>query len=396
MSRFASHGFGRIWRHTRRRTEIWFSILLFVCSYGLAGTDNSPISADELLEGTALGLGADPPTMVSSDEVMALSKAMRQFLRAHVSDGAGNSFKLNQLIDAVISKGSFGLEYDETTRTAAETFRAKRGNCLSFTYMFLVLARGVGLDARFQEVDIPPAWTFANETYILNRHINIYFDLGMDDEQIVDFNVGDFKTEYDMRIISDQRALAHFFNNLGAELMQQGNMKAAFHAFRRAITENDWDFSPAWTNLGTLYRRKGLGYHAEAAYIQAIEIDKSDLNAMSNLTSLYDQRGDPEQAARYRNKVDSHRQHNPYYRYQLARDAIFAKDYDLAIDHLKYAARKYKNEDRFRFLLGLVYLQTGDEKKARRWMARAEKLADNDALRNIYSSKIDRLISASR
>jgi len=379
----------------RYRALLWISVLLLACSTTLAETDGRHISPDNLLAGTALGLGPDPPAIVSNDEVMALSDDMREFLRTHVSDGAGYSFKLNQLSDAIIRKGSFGLEYDETTRTAAETFRARRGNCLSFTFMFVVMARGVGIDARFQEVDIPPEWTFAKDTSILNRHINIHAELEMSQQRVVDFNIMDFQADYDMRIISDERALAHFFNNMGAELMQHGELTAAFHAFRIAIAENDRSFSPAWANLGTLYGRKGLANHAEAAYLQALEIDRSNLIAMSNLTALYDRRGDPKQAARYRNKVNSHRKRNPYYRYQLARVAFLAKDYDLAVDHLKYAARKHRNEDRFCFMLGLVYLQMGDEKKSRQWMARAEELAETDALKSFYSSKIDRLMSAS-
>lgn len=380
----------------RYRALLWITFLLLACSTALAETDRRHISPDELLAGAALALGPDLPAIVSDDEVMALSDEMREFLRTHVAKRAGDLVKLRQLTDAIISKRTFGLEYDETTRTAAESFRVKRGNCLSFTFLFVVMARGVGLDARFQEVDIPAEWTFAKGTYILNRHVNIHVDLGALGTHVVDFNIADFRADYDTRIVSDERALAHFFNNMGTELMQHGEMTAAFYAFRKAIAENDRSFNPAWDSLGTLYSRKGLAYHAEAAFLQALEIDRSDLTAMNNLTALYDRRGEPKLAARYRNKVNSHRKRNPYYRFQLARVAYFTKDYGLAIDHLKYAMRKHRDEDRFCALLGLVYLQMGDEKKSLRWMARAEKLTENDSLKGIYSSKIDRLMSASR
>jgi Flp pilus assembly protein TadD len=372
-------------------------MLLIAGSTALAETGGRPISPEELLAGTALGLVPDPPSIVSDDEVMALSDEMREFLDDHVGGRAGKPVKLRQLSDAVFSEQTFGLKYDEVTRTAAETFRARQGNCLSFTFMFVVLARGVGLDARFQEVEIPSEWTFAKQTYILNRHINIHVDLhtGVLPRKVVDFNIADFQADYDMNIISDKRALAHFFNNLGAEFLHRGEMAAAFYAFRNAIADCDRSFAPAWDSLGTLYSRKGLSYHAEAAFLQALEIDSSDLTAMNNLTVLYDRRGEPKQAARYRNKVNSHRHRNPYYRFQLARAAYHLEDYDLAIDHLKYAMRKNADDDRFCALLGMVYLQMGDEKKSIRWMARAEVLAENDPLKSIYSSKIERLKSAS-
>jgi Flp pilus assembly protein TadD len=261
--------------------------------------------------------------------------------------------------------------------------------------MFVVLARGVDLQADFQEVEIPPAWTFAKDTYILNRHINIYVDLSRLPAKVVDFDIADFRADYDMHIISDERALAHFFNNMGAELMQRGDMTAAFHAFRKAIVEHDQDFAPAWDSLGTLYGRADLPYHAEAAFLHALEIDPSDLTAMNNLTALYDRRGEPKLAKRYRKKVTSHRERNPYYRFQLARIAYQSQDYDLALDHLKYAVRQKKDDDRFCALLALVYLQMGEEEKSRRWMDRAAENATNSAMKGLYSAKIDRLIAAS-
>jgi Flp pilus assembly protein TadD len=115
---------------------------------------------------------------------------------------------------------------------------------------------------------------------------------------------------------------------------------------------------------------------------------------MSNLANLYERRGDEERAARYRNRVADHRQRNPYYRFQRAREAFDARDYDTAIRHLDYAIRRKKNEDRFYFLLGLSYLKKGDEPAARRWMSRAEEVSATDALKRRYSSKIDILLSA--
>lgn len=372
------------------------SSLLLAPSIGMAGVEASRISQEELLAGTVLGLDPDPPAIVSTDEVMALSDDMREFLEAHVDEGARSSYKLRQLAQAIISDPSFGLEYEEITRTAAEAFRTKKANCMSYTNMFVVLARGVGLDARFQEVDIPPDWTYANDTYVLNLHINIHVEIGMHGEQVVDFNIADFDADYEMRIISDERAMAHFFNNLGAELMQEDRLTEAFMAFRRAIGENDRRFSAAWTNLGTLYNRHGHAYHAEAAYLQALEADVSDLIAMSNLTALYERRGDRQRAAHYRARVESHRKHNPYYRYRLAREALAAGDPDSAIGHLRYASRELKNEDRFCALLAVAYLQKGDKEKSQRWMGRAVELASTDALRRVYSSKIERLMSAFR
>lgn len=354
--------------------------------------DSVGITLDELRAGAPLGVEQDPPALVGDEAVLAVSAEMQDFLKAHVGRTGDRGTRLRQLAHAIVGEGRFGLEYDETTRTAAETFRTRRGNCLSFSNMFVAMARRVGLDVEYQEVDVPPDWSFKDDAFVLNRHVNVRVNLGKEGEHVVDFNMDDFRTTYNRRVISDARALAHFYNNLAVERMRAADTASALVYFRRA-TVHDPRFSPAWTNLGILYLRKGHPDYAEAACLQALKADGGDLVAMSNLANLYERRGDQEQAATYRNRVADHRQRNPYYRFQLAREAFLAHDYDAAIGHLKYAVRKKRNEDRFCFLLGTSYLKKGDEPAARRWLSRAEEVAATDALKRRYSDKIDILLS---
>ncbi len=60
-----------------------------------------------------------------------------------------------------------------------------------------------------------------------------------------------------------------------------------------------------------------------------------------------------------------------------------------AIKHLKFAVRKKKNEDQFYYLLGMSYLQAGDERAARRWLARAERVGGSEAEKREYRNMID-------
>jgi Flp pilus assembly protein TadD len=332
--------------------------------------------------------GPEPAALVDERDVLAVSGPMQAFLKAHVGRGADRSTRLRQLIAAIVGRSTFGLEYDETTRTAARTFHERRGNCMSFCNMFVAMARQVGLNASYQEVDTPPDWSFRDGTFVLNRHVNVVVDLGRDGERVVDFNMVDFRASYERRLISDERALAHFDNNLAVERMQAGDTAAALLYLRRA-TAHDPGFSPAWTNLGILHGRQGRPAHAEAAYLQALKADGRDLVAMSNLAGLYERRPDPERAALYRARVEDHRQRNPYYRYLLARRAYEADDYDAAIAHLNYAVRKNRYEDRFAFLLALAHMRKGNQGAARRWLARAETVAATDALKRRYASKRD-------
>ncbi len=350
------------------------------------------ITPDELLSGKILGAADDHSTSIESGAVLAISDEMREFLKENVNPGGTDIFKLQQLVDAIMGTKNFRLEYDENTRTAAETFRLRKGNCLSFTTLFVSLARGAGLKADFQEVDIPPDWSTRKDVFVLNRHVNVNVYLGASGTRAVDFDVGDFKSTYEVDTISDNRAIAHFFNNVGVERMQAGDIVDAFAFFRRAILETNGDFSPAWTNLGLLYRKGGHDDYAEAAYLQALKADRVDVVAMSNLVRLHEMRGDTEKAQKYRKKVDQHRMRNPHLRFSLAREAFENRDYDTAIEHLKHAIRKQKDEDEYYFLLGMCHLMKGDEEKARRWLAKAEKEAATDEQKSRYSTKIEALM----
>jgi len=379
-----------------RRFNVVAAVVVFVAGGANAvAWAQTTITRNELLGGRLLGATTKSASPIDSDSVLALSPEMRSFLKQNVNGGATDVFKLQQLIDAIMGKTSFGLEYDENTRIAGETFRLQTGNCLSFSAMFVSLARGVGLRADFQVVDIPPDWSMRKDVFVLNRHVNVSVYLGAGGTHVVDFNISDFKTTYDVEIVSDKRAFAHFFNNLGVERMQDGDTLGALSFFRSAIFDGDGDFSPPWTNLGTLYRRGGHLRHAEAAYLQALKADKRDAVAMSNLVGLYDHMGDPEKAAIYQKRVDEHRMQNPYLRFSLAREAFFDRDYDTAIEHLKHAIKQHKNDDEFYFLLGLCHLMRGDEKEAHRWTRKAEVVAKSDEKRSRYSTKIETLRAAS-
>jgi Flp pilus assembly protein TadD len=375
------------------------AVAFLVVMLGCASVPPSPeaeeITAEMLLAGAPFAAEPSDIPPIDDSAVLALDPKMQVFLDRYVNARDGDYIKLQQLVYAMLNEGTFGLDYDDRTRTAAETYRVGRGNCLSFTNMFVALAREAGLDVHYQEVDIPPDWTQQGGTFVLNRHVNAHVDLGLAGEHVVDFNLDDFKASYERRIVSDRRAMAHYFNNIGVERMQAGEPAAAFANFRKALADNDSRFAPAWANLGTLYRREGYPAYAEASYHQALKVNRKDSVAMSNLAALYDAQGDAEQAAYYRDRVTYHRTRNPYYRYQLAREAFLAQDYEAAISHLKYAIRKRETEDAFYFLLGLSYLQTGDQKAARRWLEKAEAVAADERLKRNYQSKLDMLLSSS-
>lgn len=230
---------------------------------GCASIQPSPNATDitpqMLLDAAPLRAASAPSTIDSAhqsdSDILALDDDMRAILAQFVDPNASDTIRLDQLIRMLLNDGMFGLVYDNRTRTARETFQSRTGNCLSFTNMFVAFARAGGLEVSYQEVDIPPDWTANNDTFLLNRHVNVRIDLGVAGEHIVDFNIDDYRTTYDRHTITDERALAHFYSNKGVESLQMGDMSAALTNLQRSL-ERDRSFAPAWGNLGSLYRRQ--------------------------------------------------------------------------------------------------------------------------------------------
>lgn len=355
-----------------------------------SATIKETVTADMVLHSSPLqDSGID--TNVSQIDILALDADMNAFLDEYVNRRGSQHEKLAQLVLAVIGQDRFLLAYDDTTSTASETFRNRRGNCISFTSMFIAMARELGLDASYQEVDIPPDWSMEDQTYLFSQHINVLVRLRKTPDRVVDFNTYGFHSQSDSKVISDQRARAHYFSNMGVEHMLADNTQLAYAYFRESLRE-DHTFGSAWLNLGVLHRKEGLVAYAEAAYQEAMTHNSSRLMSMSNLANLYLQEGKTEQAEYYLDKVRSHRMNNPYYRYQLANTDFLDGNYESAIENLKFAIRKRKDEDRFYYLLSLSYLMSGEKDTAKEWMRKAEEVALESESQKKYHHKLDLLM----
>jgi len=347
------------------------------CAGGVRPLQSAGMTDEELLQGEVFA-GDEVYRIESPGEILALTPEMITFLDAKVRGsvrGMDKYGKLVDLINALKGSGTLALNYNYMTFTAAETFEQGRGNCMSFTNMFLSMARYVGLNASFQEVKVPPDWTRRGDSFVLSRHINVSVDLGWQGIIEVDFDNENVRPGAGNILISDRRALAHYYNNKGAESMEREETVRAFQYLRRALEEGDPEFSPAWGNLGTMYLRVDMQGHAEAAFLRALEAEPTDLVALSNLQRLYVTQGRDELAEHYAAKVERHRLKNPYYLYQLARAAYLEEDFETAVKYLNKAIAKKDDESEFYLLLSETYTQLGDTRKASLNLKRARKVA---------------------
>ena len=338
-------------------------------------------SPAQLLDGSLLELPGVEPQV----ELLAVNDDMRAFLAEHLPAGGNKKQKVEQILRGILDDG-LRLDYNLFhTLTAEEAFYTREGNCMSFTNLFVALAREAGITARFQEVEVPPTWESRNESWLFNKHLNAVVDLP-GGSMMVDFALEEFDIDYDRHILDDEEVLARYHNNMGVHLMMDGELETAFPHFRRAIALAP-DTGYFWTNLGSLYRRLGNEAAAEGAYLEAIEIAREPA-AMSNLSRLYQNQGREDLAAWYEGKVELFRLNNPYYLYELAREAFDLGQYELAVSRSEAAVRLEDERHELYKLLGMSYVKLGRFEKASEAFEAAALLTQSEEEKAGYSKKL--------
>ena len=380
----------------RPLSAIVFVLLLAGCS--AVPRPHPSFSAADLLDGQALFGETVSTDEASVADMLAVSPEMQQFVDRMRSSG-GDRMRMEQLLRGMHRAGYFDVVYDANiTLTAAETFKRRTGNCLSYTSLFIALARAMGLDARFEVVVVPPIWDSVGNWVILNTHINalvrgVRISTLFERDFVVDFNTEDYRGTFKRHVVSDATAAALFLSNRGVEALRAGEMRTAFASFKRAIAY-DARVTPAWVNLGALYSHSADYDRAAAAYEHAVAVDPLNKPALTNLSRLYDQLGQRALAEQYRQRIRAYEDANPYFHYSLAQRAYLAADYPLALEQIKRAIALKKGDDRLYFLQGLIHYRTGDLSAAQESLARAQRYSSDTAQKERYAEKLEVLARA--
>jgi Flp pilus assembly protein TadD len=322
-------------------------------------------------------------------EVLALSPVMEQFLKDRVVVNAGSPRARHELLlQSVFGAEGLAMQYDAgTTRSVTETFEAGRGNCLSFTLLYVSMARALGLEVAYQEVD-EPVWDRRGDTVLRTSHINVLLRVG-GRTQVVDFEPEARYATARMRKVDESRALAHFYSNRSMELLLDGDPQAALAWIERAI-ELDAGFVPAWANLGVVLRQLGREAEAEQAYLRALALDPGHAQSLSNLAGLYERWQDETRKAGYVLRLREVQRDDPYAAFEQGRGQERLGNFGLAARHYRRAIRLHAGDEAFHLALFRVYLQLGERDRAVASLDRARQLSAAGTLA-LYQRKLDAL-----
>jgi len=206
-----------------------------------------------------------------------------------------SEIKLETLQQAFFDRGEFEFEYEGIrTLTAEEAFKARSGNCMSFTSLFVALSRSLGLTTFLVSVRRQPGVEKDNDIVVVNRHVVAGYR-SPNKISIYDFYITSSAPYLSRRVIDDLAASAIYHTNLGGLAIRQSNYDEALRNLKVAtVLAPEW--APAWVNLGVTYGRLGNEQAAFSAYQRALAAEPGNSSALINLAKMYQAQGREEEA----------------------------------------------------------------------------------------------------
>lgn len=260
----------------------------------------------------------------------------------------------------------------EPTRDANGTLSSREGNCLSFVNLFVAVGRHLRLDPFYVEVEDYQRWDHRKGLVVSQGHIvaGLYIQGRLRTYDFLPYRVKSYKS---FSPIDDRTATAHYFNNLGAEALLEGDIETSRGHLETAIRV-DPSFTKAINNLGVWHARNGDPGRAVEIYRGGLENAPDDVPLLTNLARAHQLSGNEEEAAAVLARIEDFEHQNPFFYAYLGEAALARGDTREALEALRDALRIDTEIPEVHVGLAKVYTALGEVKKAGHHLGRALEL----------------------
>ncbi|MBL0122437.1 MAG: hypothetical protein IPP88_06785 [Betaproteobacteria bacterium] len=315
------------------------------------------------------------PVPVGIRELFALDAGLLSALEASGMKDASTQKRVDYLISLLFGPGLNAFPYAGNESTiAAETWRARRGNCLSLSVLAYSIAKALNLPAQLQEVRVPQYFNRHGNVDFVERHVNVLIKnearLHLKNGTMTSGNVViDFEPQTGWLragfALSDESVLARYYNNVAADYFARDNLVPAYAWFKAAI-QADEHYASSYSNLAQLYKRKGIADSAEQLLLHAIALDGTDDTPVRSMHQLLVAQGREDEGLKYANLLQARQEKNPYYWLGRGIDYLQGAKYVDAVSALERAEALTTGFDEVHRYLAIAYWRSGEQAKAQR------------------------------
>ena len=294
-----------------------------------------------------------------------------------------------QLAVLLLAGGDLGISYKRNSNfTAMEVYDRRTANCISYTNLFIGMARALRINARYAEVNEVDSFEKYGDTVVYNSHIcAVIFDGPK--PFLIDFSLTDNPQYHLWRSITDLEAVAGFYNNIGSDIFLERKSPDFLDEAARYlnISRKLYPDSPqTYNNIGVIELEKGNIDEAERQFRRALDIKPGYFAAYNNLGSIYMRRGKIDESIRLVQEAIVASPGNKYAYNTLAKLYMRQENYASAENNLRKALRIDKRYTEARHELGKLYLKLGRGDEALEQFALAIKFKPED---DIARNKLD-------
>lgn len=315
------------------------------------------------------------------DAELALPDGVRQMLPAEAKDRRRDEFqRMQSLVEFMVADDGLALRYQEhPTYGIAESLALRRVNCLSFTMIFVAMARASGLDAFAQASDDALTMRVLDGALYRATHVNAGIQ-AHDRTYTADVGAQAVVAGRRPQRISDARTVALLRNNHAVEYLLQGDHARANETINAAIAL-DASNAAIWNNAGVVHWRAGRSEAAERAYLRALKLQGDHVGALSNLVALYRAGGAVDRLGRYEKRLQRAQASDPFSQFLAAQSLAGSGAHAAAIEHYQRAIRLLPGEPLFHRGLAQAFQDHGDAASAERSRERASRIEARQAAR---------------
>jgi Tfp pilus assembly protein PilF len=337
---------------------------------------------------------------IAAADVFAMTPAMRAYFEREVAPAQYKRGMQRGLIDALYAREQLQLRYDNAyTRTAAEAFDARAGNCMSLVVMTAAFAKHAGMPVRYQSVQVDPTYGRRGNLYFSIGHVNVslgrHLSVSSTDGRSSDWLTIDFLPQADagrqrVEAVEERTLVAMFMNNKAAESLEAGRLDDAYWWARAAI-EQDRQLLIAYNTLAVVYRRHGELDDAERALRFALTLEPDNTNVLGNLANLLVDRGRGAEAQQLQARLAKLQPDPPFKFFDLGQEAMRRGDWAAARDLFQREIDRDPDYHEFHFWIAQAYLRLGDANRARKHLAAALENSGTSEQQATYSAKLQKL-----
>jgi thioredoxin-like negative regulator of GroEL len=339
-----------------------------------------------------------PRSAPANTDVFALSDAMKRFLDTEIGPELRRRGRLEGFVDAIRNGKRLKLKYDSSsTRTAAEAFDARAGNCISLVIMTAALAKELGLPVYYQQVFSEETWSRDGGILFRSEHVNLTLqprlvdddNWGDQDRRItIDFLPSEDVRGYRTRDLAERTVIAMFMNNRAAESLARGQLNSAYWWAREAILRDN-GFLDAYNTLGVVYNRHGNLGEAERVFRLLLQREPDNPTFMSNLAAVLGAAGQEQAAQLLLQKLQRIEPYPPFYFIDQAQLAMKRGDYETAIGLFKRELARHPDYHATQFGLAVAYFKLGNVASAREHLTAAMQDSTTPRDHDLYAAKLE-------